>query len=1239
MKSLVLSLLLLCFVCARGIPTKLKCDTHAAEGCLGEEAGPSVVGEVEGETPDTMQEETKEEAFPTSSDLPATSELPPQDASEAEGAGGGNSGPGEGESGALQAQRLVSGKSIEAATPGNAFGNDTEAPVGTRPTEEGGEARQGRKLALDDPSAKEGSYVLQTQDPQEEKDLQEGGDIAFERIHDLLEEEEGGDLAEHDYYDYDLSNPTPVRKCCGADEFFSLQLQRCEDVGGDHTFLEAAGRLLLGEGGGGALSYITGRIPVCPGTGKPPTIAQSSEFVHQLLPHGHLRELDLGLTHDVDHYCLEMAAVTKEEVANAALVLASCPRGVFRHVRKCCALHQYLDRSSMECMDRPANSSSHETLVREFLHPNADTSHFHFRTERFQCPKGFPKIMHAQELYLDDREQLCERDSGVCYQTSLFCLDHLTAEDEDPASMEAVAAVCLHNFFSKCCPPGHTYSEDGCVATHAPPSSKMMQLSELMESDHGFPLNNDTCPHEVIWPHNRDIRWWINWSGELNVDSHDSTFITEHYCVDDFLDKNNETVTVAVLCRTELENIIPVHLSSQASSSDAISSLLPPGTVGKCCKHGHNVLKVDGVQNVSCAGDDHSHQLLNESEVRSAGISRLVYSGFPVCRGGGGLHVFYLPPVVDDDYARFSQGGQTADVVSMEGSCVLSTNSFRKEEYCLDYIVKANAKGQGRTPRAMVVVCPEAWKSVNVHQEKYSITSVLLGISCSALIATVISLLSSRVRRGLVTVKKVNTLAGRILLSYVISYLFSFLLLAISMKAEVQQDAECHLIAGLLIFFILAGFTWNTSICLESLLLTLRVSTSERWRYLYHSLWAWGVPAAITTLALTLDHYRKELPCAVVTPRIGLYRCFFSDPNAQLLYMHLPLFLTLVANVGLLMGARILRSAKLRKLEHGGNKKKASTPAGGGAGGTTAGGGGRGSEWVELNRQTAASGANGGSSANTSSDQSGHTQPASSGLRTHQTRNLWTESIKLVVWSGATWMLELASFVVTNYLVTPSEAWYDYLWYLPSTMNALRGVGIFSILVLTPENRIKVAKALGNLGSWAGSGTLGRPSRSEAHSSSGNHASSSGGGGGGSAGAPEAGRSAGRRNMSISTTITQITSSFRSAVSIDPRPDTAAAAAAAAAAARPGGGLHPRVAHSVSQIDTRRSSVSSESSSEGFELDAEAGAGGRRKSSIAANFGMVSLPSVDEEDVFDDSTAEASATHAPLDATRSYSNA
>lgn len=774
MKSQVL-LLLLCVVCGRGIPTKPLCDAHAAAGCLEKEAvaarnpaGPSVAGEGnagrEENTQGALGEEGERQAAdtPMISDLATASERPSQPGSEGGSAGGGTSVSGEGGNGILRAQKLVGGKSIEAATPGNAYGNDTEAPAGTGRAEEGGkEARQGRKLSLDDQSAKEGSYVLQAQDSQEGKeDLQEGGNIAFERIDDLREEEEGDDLVGHDYYDYDLSSPIPVRKCCGADEFFSLQHQGCEDVGGDHKFLEAAGRLLVGEGAAGALNFITGRISLCPGTRKPPKVAQSSEFVHQLLPHGHLQELDLGLTHDLEHYCLEMTAASREEVANAVLVLASCPSSISFHLRKCCPLHQYLDRNSMECVNSPANSSSHEDLVKHFLHPGSGTSHYHFSTESFQCPNGFPQIKYADETYLDEKEQLCERDSGLCYQTSLFCLDHLWAEGEDPSSMEAIAAVCLHNFFSKCCPTGHVFSEGGCVATHAQPSSKMMQLYELMDSDHGFPLYNDTCLHEIIWPHDRDIRWWINRSGHLNVDSHDSIFLTEHYCVDDFLDKDNETMTVAVLCRDELENIIPVHLSSQSSSSNGSASLLPPGTVGKCCKHGQNVLRVAGEKSVPCVGDDIGHQLLDEPEVRGVGISHLVFSAFPVCKGGGEYHVFHLPPVIDDDYALLSQGGETVDVVSVEGRCVLSTNSYRKEDYCLDYIENVNANGQGRELRAMVIVCSEVWAGVNIHEEKYSITSVLLGISCSALVATVISLLSSRVRRGLVTVKKVSRMTG-----------------------------------------------------------------------------------------------------------------------------------------------------------------------------------------------------------------------------------------------------------------------------------------------------------------------------------------------------------------------------------------------------------------------------------------------------------------------------------------------
>ena len=45
--------------------------------------------------------------------------------------------------------------------------------------------------------------------------------------------------------------------------------------------------------------------------------------------------------------------------------------------------------------------------------------------------------------------------------------------------------------------------------------------------------------------------------------------------------------------------------------------------------------------------------------------------------------------------------------------------------------------------------------------------------------------------------------------------------------------------------------------------------------------------------------------------------------------------------------------------------------------------------------------------------------------------------------------------MVTRFFVPVSatERWYDYLWYIPTTLNSLRGVGIFFIIVLTPEKR------------------------------------------------------------------------------------------------------------------------------------------------------------------------------------------
>ncbi|XP_045586111.2 probable G-protein coupled receptor Mth-like 1 [Procambarus clarkii] len=230
---------------------------------------------------------------------------------------------------------------------------------------------------------------------------------------------------------------------------------------------------------------------------------------------------------------------------------------------------------------------------------------------------------------------------------------------------------------------------------------------------------------------------------------------------------------------------------------------------------------------------------------------------------------------------------------------------------------------------------------------------------------------------------------------------------------------SASLTAGLLTFFLLAGFQWNTSICLEALLITLSFrmfGENEGWRYILHSLWAWGVPGLITTLALTLNHYRASLPCSVITPRIGLNNCFFSDQKAKLVYLYVPMLLTLCANTFLLVASRYVRSANLRRMEKG-----------------------------RVETMTA---------------EDGRTVVTSrhSGLRSHRTQNLLTEGVIMVIWSGAMWFMEVMAFLVAFNSVEPSHAWYNYLWYIPSSFNCLRGIGIFLIVVLTPENRGKLAR-------------------------------------------------------------------------------------------------------------------------------------------------------------------------------------
>lgn len=596
---------------------------------------------------------------------------------------------------------------------------DSSSPasvISNRTTTDGNGRKEER---LDDGEVQETKLVLQAERHIAESELHDEENSAVEEEHQEPQKE------------------TPVRKCCELNEFFSLQTQSCEAVEGDAGFTERV-RGLLAENMNGDLQYVTGRLQACPGTGDVPSISEAKFDSHSVLPLGYLREHMTGINYDHEHYCLELAAGGAQQLESALLVTAYCPSpGVEVLTRKCCDLDQYFNRKTGDCRPKIANMSDHEHLVHEFLKGNPMVTSIHVNAGRLMCDRGAPRIVIADEAFLDASNQLCERQTGNCYPASLYCIEYLWAEGD--TTMTAVASVCPRDFFHKCCPREHVLTESGCVeASKGDVSARMMQLLEVMDPQFGFPYGNDgqQCVQEWITPDDAEIRWWISKSGYLSIDTKRDSISTVQYCVDDYLDPTNRTQTVALMCYTELEDIVPVHLSAQPSEA---------GSVGKCCPHSQ-YMTMDGY---SCVSDDQDLTLLHDPLLQAANITKLTYTSFPLCESGREYHYYYLEPGSLEDHAVLGED-LVVEVVSLEGKCVLSKQAFQRKNYCLEYGVN------GKDTRPLVLVCPGTWDGVDVHSEKFGLTAVLLGLSCVGLLATAFSLVSTRVRRGLVTVKKVR---------------------------------------------------------------------------------------------------------------------------------------------------------------------------------------------------------------------------------------------------------------------------------------------------------------------------------------------------------------------------------------------------------------------------------------------------------------------------------------------------
>ncbi|XP_035786274.1 G-protein coupled receptor Mth2-like isoform X2 [Anopheles albimanus] len=237
---------------------------------------------------------------------------------------------------------------------------------------------------------------------------------------------------------------------------------------------------------------------------------------------------------------------------------------------------------------------------------------------------------------------------------------------------------------------------------------------------------------------------------------------------------------------------------------------------------------------------------------------------------------------------------------------------------------------------------------------------------------------------------EMQNLPGLSVMCYVASLSVSYLLLALArMDIYDYRSVMCRISAYTLYFTLMASFFWLNIMSFD-IYWTFggsRRRTSERRKFLYYSVYAWGTPLLCVSLVLLLDH--TEFIRYNLRPNIGKEGCFLKEEMlTQFLYLYLPLLLLVTANIYFfaITAIRIYQAEKTNVLMMNGNSRR-------------------------------------------------HT-------KYEKDRNRFGLYLRLFTIMGVTWSLEIISWLVTQSETSPS-----WLAYVLDVSNCLAGIVIFFLFV------------------------------------------------------------------------------------------------------------------------------------------------------------------------------------------------
>ncbi|XP_035446318.2 probable G-protein coupled receptor Mth-like 4 isoform X6 [Spodoptera frugiperda] len=287
--------------------------------------------------------------------------------------------------------------------------------------------------------------------------------------------------------------------------------------------------------------------------------------------------------------------------------------------------------------------------------------------------------------------------------------------------------------------------------------------------------------------------------------------------------------------------------------------------VRKCCPIGyHYNLKSSGSFDVKC--------LLNEDDVLfniSHYTKPLLHENPEITDIMG----FRIGMQCSSGYEMLNQSVER-DQHHLKPDGSLSSPSWIGGGYCFEAFTCDNRSCPDGNTFITAVKCYES----PANELKFQISFVFLAISNVFLALTLLVYIS---------VPELRNLHGRNIISHVSMMLLAYCCLARAKHSYVADNTVCTLIGYGMYFGFMAAFAWLNVMCFDiwwkfgSLISVqpVRKASSELRRFLWYSLYAWGITILFTVVMLILDKYPVS---DYLDANMGKDYCWFgSPPNSQ----------------------------------------------------------------------------------------------------------------------------------------------------------------------------------------------------------------------------------------------------------------------------------------------------------------------------------------------------------------------